>query len=66
MQHRYGTGLHNREIIAEHVRRQLYAGVTEPATCEWASYVVLAANNDGTLRFSVDYRNLYPSTIPDR
>ena len=65
MQHPYRSGLRNREVIAEHVRKQLEAGVIEPAISEWASPVVLAAKKDGTLRFCVDFRRLNAVTIPD-
>jgi hypothetical protein len=39
--------------------------VIEPATCEWASPIVLVPKADGALRCCVDYRRLNMITVPD-
>jgi hypothetical protein len=54
----YRAGPRAREAESVEVQRMLKAGVTEPASFEWASPVVLVPKPDGTLRFCVDYRKL--------
>ena len=61
----YRAGPKSRAILEEHIQSQLEAGVIEPAQSEWASPIVLAPKNDGTLCFCVDYRRLNNAIIPD-
>jgi hypothetical protein len=39
--------------------------VIEPATCEWASPIVLVPKPDGALLFFLDDRRLNMVTVPD-
>jgi hypothetical protein len=43
----------------------LAQGVIEPATCEWASSIVVVPKPDGSLRYCVEYRKLNAITVPD-
>lgn len=45
----------------EHLKK----GVIEANTSEWASTVVFVPNNDGTIRFFIDYRMLREVTMAD-
>jgi hypothetical protein len=57
----------SRARVAEktEIDRMLAQQVIEPATCEWASPIVLIPKPDGNLRFCVDYRRLNMITVPD-
>ena len=61
----YRVGPKSREILDQHIQKQLEMGVIERSTSEWESPIVLAPTPDGTLRFCVDYRRLNAMTIPD-
>lgn len=61
----YGTGLHNRQLIAEQVAKQTQLGVLEPSQSERDFAVVIVPKSDGTLRFCVDYRSLNEITVKD-
>ena len=50
------------EMVAKEVKKMLKARVTEPASTEWASPVVLIPKKDGSHRFCVDYRRLNSKT----
>ena len=47
-----------KEFETSGVSKMLLNKVIRPSKPEWASPVVLAPKNDGTLRFCVDYRKL--------
>ena len=51
--------------VPEDIEKVLNTGVIEPATSEWASAVVLAPRQDGSLRFCVKYRRLNTKTLGD-
>jgi hypothetical protein len=61
----YRAGSHARVAEKTEIDRMLAQQVNEPATCEWASPIVLVPKPDGTLRFCVDYRRLNMITVPD-
>ena len=64
-QHPYRTGMKSKEFEAEQIEKMLRDNVIRPSKSEWASPVVLAPKNDGTLRFCVDYRKLNEVTKKD-
>ena len=43
----------------------LQAGVIEPSSSPWASPVVLVTQKDGSIRYSIDYRQLNSITSKD-
>jgi Reverse transcriptase (RNA-dependent DNA polymerase) len=61
----YRAGSHVRVAEKTEIDRMQAQQVIEPATCEWASPIVLVPKPDGTLRFCVDYRRLHTITVPD-
>jgi transposase InsO family protein len=61
----YRAGTRAREIEKAEIEKMLAQGVIEPATCEWASPIVMVPKPDGSLRFCVDYRKLNAITVPD-
>ena len=61
----YRAGSRARSAEKEEIDRMLAEHVIEPATCEWASPIVLVPKPDGSLRFCVDYRRLNAITVPD-
>ena len=65
LQRPYRAGFKSRDFVSEEVDRMLKAGVIEPAQSEWASPVVCAPKQDGSLRFCVDYRRLNSLTVRD-
>lgn len=52
-----------RELEELVIWKQLKADVIEPATCEWASSVLLFWKKDGSFWFCIDYRRLNEATI---
>ena len=54
-----------RSEVARQLRDMQSNGVIQPSSSSWASPVVLVRIKDGTLRFSIDYRNLNLVTKPD-
>ena len=61
----YRAGSRARVAEKQEIDRMIEQKVIEPATCEWASPIVLVPKPDGSLRFCVDYRKLNSITIPD-
>jgi hypothetical protein len=61
----YRAGSHARVAEKTEIDRMLAQQVIEPATCEWASPIVLVPKPDLALRFCVDYRRLNMITVPD-
>ena len=61
----YRAGPHARKVEADLVKEMMTQGVIEPASCEWASPVLLVKKADGSLRFCVDYRKLNSITVKD-
>jgi hypothetical protein len=61
----YRAGARARSSEKEEIDRMLAEQVIEPATCEWASPIVLVPKPDGSLRFCVFYRRLNAITVPD-
>ena len=53
------------QAIDRHVTDMQRQGIIEPACGPWASNIVLAKKKDGTLRCSVDYRQLNDATRKD-
>jgi hypothetical protein len=61
----YRAGTRAREIEKAEIEKILAQGVIKPATCEWASPIVMVPKPGGSLRFCVDYRKLNAITVPD-
>ena len=61
----YRTGLNQRQVVKEEVKRMLDMDVIEPSDAEWASPVVLVPKSDGSTRFCVGYRKLNALTRRD-
>jgi hypothetical protein len=61
----YRAGHRARAAEKEEIAKMVAQGVIEPATCEWASPIVLVPKPDGSLRVCVDYRKLNAITVPD-
>jgi Reverse transcriptase (RNA-dependent DNA polymerase) len=54
-----------RAAEKEEIQKMLAQDVIDPATCDWASPIVLMPKPDGSLRFCVDYWRLNAITVPD-
>ena len=61
----YRTPVIKREKMSEMVSDMQEQGVVQPSSSPWASPVVLVTKKDGTLRFSIDYRQLNTITRKD-
>jgi hypothetical protein len=61
----YRAGARARAAEEEEIQKMLAQDVIEPATCEWASQIVLVPKPNGSLRFCVDYRRLNAITVSD-
>jgi hypothetical protein len=61
----YRAGTRAREIEKAEIEKMLAQGVIEPATCEWASPIVMFPKPDGSLRFCINYRKLNAITVPN-
>jgi hypothetical protein len=61
----YRAGSRARVAEKQEIDRMVQQNVIEPATCEWASPIVLVSKLDGSIRFCVDYRKFNLITIPD-
>jgi hypothetical protein len=61
----YRAGSSARSAEKEEIDRMIAEQLIEPATCEWASPIVLVLKPDGSLRFCVDYRRLNAINVPD-
>jgi hypothetical protein len=61
----YRAGARARAAKQEEILKMFAQDVIEPATCEWASPIVLVPKPDGSLRFCVDHRRLNAIMVPD-
>jgi hypothetical protein len=61
----YRAGANARAAEKTEIDQMLAQNIIEPATCEWASPIVLVPKPDRALRFCVDYRKLNMITVPD-
>lgn len=61
----YRAGPKTRGFERVKIDKMLVGNIIEPAQTEWASPIVFAPKEDGTLRFCVDYRKLNAVTKRD-
>lgn len=61
----YRAGPKARELEKTEINKVLAENIIEPAQTEWASPIVFAPKEDGTVRFCVDYRKVNEITKQD-
>ena len=51
-----------KEAVAKEIKLMLKQGIIEPASCEWASLIVIIKKKDDTICLCVDYQRLNAMT----